>query len=173
MFWIGRLRGPCSELGRWAVSAIFENYLLWFNRIFLLFDERRSCVLQIFLLRSIKAYLCPNINFDSVDFSERRPEEVISFFWRSVYINLISRKLKHFIPHSWGHSNSITKDECFNLYAVLVLKHLQSKCTSWVIASSIVMLSDGPHICKTKGYSVFKLKNRLVYNYCLQWCKWK
>ena len=35
----------------------------------------------IFLLRSIKAYLCPNmINFDTVDFSERRPEEVISFF---------------------------------------------------------------------------------------------
>ena len=26
------------------------------------------------------------INFVAVDFSERRPEEVISFFWRSVYI---------------------------------------------------------------------------------------
>ena len=25
------------------------------------------------------------INFDDVDFSEHRPEEVISFFWRSVY----------------------------------------------------------------------------------------
>ena len=25
------------------------------------------------------------INFDAVDFSERRSEEVISFFWRSVY----------------------------------------------------------------------------------------
>ena len=25
------------------------------------------------------------INFDGVNFSERRPEEVISFFWRSVY----------------------------------------------------------------------------------------
>ena len=25
------------------------------------------------------------INFDAVDFSERRPEEVISFFWCSVY----------------------------------------------------------------------------------------
>ena len=50
------------------------------NRMFLLFDARKSCVFQIFLLRSIKAYLCPNIiNFDSVDFSERRPEEVISF----------------------------------------------------------------------------------------------
>ena len=48
---------------------------------------RKSCVFQIFLLRSIKAYLCPNIiDFDSVDFSEHRPEEVISFFWRSVYI---------------------------------------------------------------------------------------
>ena len=27
------------------------------------------------------------INFDAVDFSERRSEEVISFFWRSVYDN--------------------------------------------------------------------------------------
>ena len=27
------------------------------------------------------------INVDAVDFSERRPEEVISFFWRSVCIN--------------------------------------------------------------------------------------
>ena len=26
------------------------------------------------------------INFDAVAFSERRSEEVISFFWRSVYI---------------------------------------------------------------------------------------
>ena len=26
------------------------------------------------------------IHFDAVDFSERRPEEVISFFWRSVYM---------------------------------------------------------------------------------------
>ena len=25
------------------------------------------------------------IDVDAVDFSERRPEEVISFFWRSVY----------------------------------------------------------------------------------------
>ena len=28
------------------------------------------------------------INFDAVDFSERHPEEVISFFWRSVYISV-------------------------------------------------------------------------------------
>ena len=28
-------------------------------------------------------------NFDAVDFSERRSEEVISFFWRSVYLGLL------------------------------------------------------------------------------------
>ena len=35
------------------------------------------------------------INFDAVDFSERRPEEVISFFWRSVYIfiTIVKRKM--------------------------------------------------------------------------------
>ena len=31
------------------------------------------------------------INCDAVDFSERRPEEVISFFWRSVYIQHIQK----------------------------------------------------------------------------------
>ena len=31
----------------------------------------------MFLLRSIKAYPCPNIKFDGVDFSERRSEEVM------------------------------------------------------------------------------------------------
>ena len=68
--------------------------LLWFNRIFLLFVTRKSCVFQIFLLKSIKAYLCSSIiNFDSVDFIERRPEDVISFFWRSVYITITNEGL--------------------------------------------------------------------------------
>ena len=49
---------------------------------FFSFFTRENVVklIQMFLLRSIKAYLCPNIiNFDSVHFSERRPEEVVSF----------------------------------------------------------------------------------------------
>ena len=33
------------------------------------------------------------INFDAVDFSERRSEEVISFFWRSVYLHKESENL--------------------------------------------------------------------------------
>ena len=37
--------------------------------------------------------MCPNmIDFDGVNFSEHRSEEVISFFWRSVYRQL---------PYKW------------------------------------------------------------------------
>ena len=40
----------------------------------------------MFLLRSIKAYLCPNvIDFEWVYFSECRSER---FFWRSVYLGV-------------------------------------------------------------------------------------
>ena len=77
---------PWSSLGE-QFLWFSKNDLSWFNRIFLLFDARKSCVFQIFFLRSMIAYLCPNIiNFDGVDFSGCRPEKVISFFWRSVYI---------------------------------------------------------------------------------------
>ena len=39
------------------------------------------------------------INFDAVDFSERRLEEVISFFWRSVY-DLIQLNNSHDVTSS-------------------------------------------------------------------------
>ena len=86
MFWIGRLR---IELAQSSLGEQFQgfskNALSWFNRIFFLLDARNSCIFQIFLLRSIKAYLCPNIiNFDGVDFSERRPEEVMFLLTLSV-----------------------------------------------------------------------------------------
>ena len=51
-----------------------KNDVLLFHHIFFFFRS-------MFLLRGIKAYLCPNmINFDGVNFSEGRAEEVISFF---------------------------------------------------------------------------------------------
>ena len=58
---LGCLRGARSEV-------VISPHCFSFS------DTRNSSVFQI-----IKAYLCPNI-IDSVDFSERRPEEVISFF---------------------------------------------------------------------------------------------
>ena len=65
MFWIGGLS--------WRFSASsFCNF--W---------KVTSCDFITFFL----AYLCLNIiNFGEMDFSERRSEEVISFFWRSVYV---------------------------------------------------------------------------------------
>ena len=59
----------------------FEKITFLDLTAFFSFLKRENLVFQILLLISIKAYLCPNIIiFDSVDFSERRPEEVISFF---------------------------------------------------------------------------------------------
>ena len=71
-----------SSLGE-QLLRFLKNFLSGFHRIFLLFDSRKIFFpppfFKIFLLKSIKAYLCPNIiNFNGVDFSERRPEEVIS-----------------------------------------------------------------------------------------------
>ena len=74
MFWTGSLRGARSvssfcdfQKMTFRDLTAFFSFLIWENLVF-----------QIFLLRSIKAYLYPNIiKFDSVDFNERRPEEVM------------------------------------------------------------------------------------------------
>ena len=84
-----------------------KNDLSGFHHIFLLFDRRKSCAFQslrfskndlsgfhhIFsfltgenlVLFRYSYYLCPNIiNFDSVDISEHRPEEVMFLLTLSV-----------------------------------------------------------------------------------------
>ena len=56
------------------------------------------------LIRITMANLCPNmIHFNTFDFSEGRSEEVISFFWCSVYITLrlqSMEKINSEISHS-------------------------------------------------------------------------
>ena len=97
MFWIGCLRGACS------VSSFCDFRKITFRDFTAFFLQKTpflTCVkkdtskplffFQMFLLRSISASLCPNmIYFDKVNFSERRTEEMISFFWLSVYIDKI------------------------------------------------------------------------------------
>ena len=61
--------------------------LLRFHRFYLLCDWIKLLFFYMCLLRINLPNLCPNMNhFDAVDFSECHSEEVISFFWRSVYI---------------------------------------------------------------------------------------
>ena len=58
-----------------------ENYLLRFHCIFLLFHKHNPLIFQMCVIRCTIAYQSPNmINFDALDFSERRSEEVVSFF---------------------------------------------------------------------------------------------
>ena len=65
--------------------------LLRFHRIYLLFDWSKLLFFWMCLLRIKLPYLCLNMNhFDGVDFSECHSEEVVSFFWRSVYFNAVS-----------------------------------------------------------------------------------
>ena len=98
ILWIGHLRGARSELAQWAVSVIFEKWPFVIKPYFLLFEARISSVFLIFLLRSIKAYLCPNmITFDAVDFSERRPEEAMFLLTLSVANN--SPSLDCYLSH--------------------------------------------------------------------------
>ena len=73
------------EILREQFLWFLKNYHLQFHHIFLLFLHKHPFDFSD-MLHEIIAYLCPNmINFDVVDFSERRSEEVVSFFWCSVY----------------------------------------------------------------------------------------
>ena len=85
MFWIGRLRAARSV----SSSAIFEKMTFRDLTAFFSFLMWENLVFQIFLLRSIK-FICVQILL--IDFSEASPWKVISFFWRSVYINLPSNQ---------------------------------------------------------------------------------
>ena len=73
------------ELAQWAVPVIFENWPFAISPHFLLIDTSKPLFFQMFSLRSVKAYLCPNmINFDGVKFREHRSEEVMFLLMLSV-----------------------------------------------------------------------------------------
>ena len=53
---------------------------------FLIFNKSNPLIFEMCFMRRIVAYLCPNmINFDGVDFSERRSEEVMFLLTLGVY----------------------------------------------------------------------------------------
>ena len=84
MFWI-----DC--LSRWFSASSFCDF--WkvtvcnFIAFSLLFGKSNLIIFQMCFIRRTIPFMCLNmINFDAVDFNESRCEEVISFFWRSVYM---------------------------------------------------------------------------------------
>ena len=64
-----------------SFCTFLKSDLLRFRHVFLLFGKSNLLIFQMCFIRRTIAYLCLNmINFDAVDLSEHRSEEVISFF---------------------------------------------------------------------------------------------
>ena len=83
MFWIGGLHWG----SQWADFVIFEKWPFAISQNFSPFWHKQTFFQISYLSRNIKAYVCLNMNnFDGVDFSEHCWEEVIHFFWCSVYL---------------------------------------------------------------------------------------
>ena len=81
-----RTPGPWGKQFLWFL----KTDLLRFHPIYLLLDWIKLLFFYMCLLRINLPNICPNMNhFDAVDFSECHSEEVISFFWRSVYIHTV------------------------------------------------------------------------------------
>ena len=95
---------PWSSLRARSVSSFcdFRKKLPFVIKPYcLLFEARIPCVFLIFLSRNIKAYLCPNmINFNAMDFSERRPEEVMFLLTLSVFTHYTHHTHIHMRAHS-------------------------------------------------------------------------
>ena len=69
--------------------------------------------------------MCPNMNhFDAVDFSECHSEEVISFFWRSVYVTFWWFVLQY---ETLGHVCYIWKQNWKEHNKDVMAKNMQSE----------------------------------------------
>ena len=81
----------CFEIPAREASIFCDFWKLTSCNFIALISTFIEVNLLLCLLRINLPNLCPNMNhFDAADFSEWHSEEVISFFWRSVYISKIS-----------------------------------------------------------------------------------
>ena len=124
----------CTGKEKWnKVAYLFSSKsyvripcdLLRFHCIIRLFGKSNLLSFQMCFIRRTIAYLCLNmINFDAVDFSEHCSEEVISFFWRSVYIWVILEFITSnaFPVNLWACS--ISSQSYYVLYCFLILCQL-------------------------------------------------
>ena len=143
MFWIGGIS--------WRFSA--SSFCDFWNTAFCNFTAFSSFrkkqhfdfCFMCFMRRTI-AYICPNINFDVVDFSECRSEEVISFFWRSVYVGFIDAGRMYEFPlsctlrHVFFIKNKEKKIQSRRVEPQGELSHLKRPSRQWCAFTSITCL---------------------------------
>ena len=87
------------------------------------------------------------INFDAVDFSERRSEEVISFFWRSVYFVIYTKTTtSYFITHKQEIIKNILQSLLgTSMYCYSTLPHFKGS-QSWSQSVMITSAWNGSRI---------------------------
>ena len=143
MFWIGCLHRAHS------VSSFCDFHKITFCD-FTTFFSYLTLSKPLFFssdvpLRSIKPpNLCPNmINFDGLDFSERRSEEVISCFWCSVYfLSFILHTVTLFSPCLLTCTFATTRSIPHTVnYVIITLKHYRHHLT--VVFCTFIVINNG------------------------------
>ena len=92
------------------------------------------------------------INFDSVDFSGRRPEEVISFFWSSVYFDIIRK-------------SNFRRRELYQYHKIL-LSNFDSLQTSWntvIFKFRWIFATDERRIVSGQTFHTLKMLGKLCW----------
>ena len=109
-------RRPFVEVLSEQFLWFLKTYLLWFHHICLLFVKSNLSIFQMGFIRRTNACMCPSMtNVDVVDFSEGCSKEVIRFFWRSMYIDLMITNLNESL---WDEFH----EDC-GYVAVSVIRH--------------------------------------------------
>ena len=173
MLWIGRLRGArSSSLGEQFLRFL-KNDLSWFNPIFLLFDTRKSCVFQLFLLTSIKTYMCPNIIIPRIHVVYK---EVLYklLFSRGFYF----REFREPDPHENFHFNSclfivMTTIRKITKLTTRELPHLvQKRETNGLIqyiGISVSLVGRSVAILRRELLPQFFTNSHEIWHRCLPW----
>ena len=109
------------------------------------------------LVRSIFANLCPiMIHFNALDFNVCRFEEVISFFWRSVYI--------------WCCTLFVFCERC----AWSLFKTTPSLHTNTVLLCGFVVHREGMRRdCKCKKKCLMTMHVQSLHRYFINYTTWK
>ena len=141
------------EKGPLAISLHFSPFWL----------EQTLKKKKMYLIRSAKANLCPNmIHFDGLDFSECHAEEVTSFFWCSLYFAMRALICKKYIIHlinSWNFNiiwDNIQKDNTNRLltyayqYNSKVLMCVLCNITNFIMKKHCIQLWE--KLCKVEKH---------------------
>ena len=90
------------------------------------------------------------IKFDAVNFSERRSEEVISFFWRSVYLILQEDMRSSSITHiyAFGKAKAMYCKKCRNLIKThcAIAEAWKTNANAWANQMSVNITLEPDHV---------------------------